>query len=145
MADLSVFLPRSTFPLLGPARDGEDAFATRTGTVLFCDVAGFTYTGVRPAGHWESQAAIASELKQANPNLIVSPWVAVWAYPAQNYPIPTAAWVREQGMKAVSFDVFDGVFFFPWNHFPFTGETIRDVAGDPEYVSAFIEVFAAAQ
>ena len=110
-----------------------------------CDVAGLTYTGVRPPGHWESQAAIAAELKAINPDLIVSPWIAVWGYPAQKYPIPTADWVREQGMAALSFDVFDGVFFFPWQHYPFTGTTIQDVADDPDYISAFKEVFQAAR
>jgi hypothetical protein len=48
-------------------------------------------------------------------------------------------------MKALSFDSFDGVFFFPWNHFPFTGETIKDVADDPAYISAFTDVFNAAR
>ena len=81
----------------------------------------------------------------SNPNLIVSPWVAVWAYPAVGYPIPTAEWIREEALTALSFDVFDGIFLYPWQRYPFTGETIGDVANDPAYISAFKDVFAAAR
>lgn len=42
MSGLSAFLPRSLHGLVGAALRGGDAFQRVTGTVLFCDVAGFT-------------------------------------------------------------------------------------------------------
>lgn len=42
MKDLSVFLPWSVYPLLEPALEGRTAFERKRGSVLFCDVAGFT-------------------------------------------------------------------------------------------------------
>jgi hypothetical protein len=55
------------------------------------------------------------------------------------------AWTREQGLQALQYPVFDGVMFYPWQPSgPFFGETIQDVADDPEYISAVNDVFDAA-
>ena len=42
MSDLSAFIPATLGPLIGPALEGRPAWETSPGTVLFCDVAGFT-------------------------------------------------------------------------------------------------------
>jgi hypothetical protein len=111
----------------------------------YVDIAALTITVNRPKDHYASQAEIAARLKAVNPDLKVVVWIAVYEYPARRVPIPSADWVREKGMEVLQYDVFDGVMFYPWQPgASYFGATIQDVADDPEYISAFNDVFDAA-
>lgn len=110
----------------------------------FADIAAFTITAKKlrqDPGYIANQAAVATTLKQSYPDMKIVALVAVYEYPAQNEPIPSADWVRDTGLEVISYSVFDGIMFYPWSPSSYMGETIEDIADDPAYINAFKDVF----
>jgi len=93
-------------------------------------------------GFIELQVGIARQLKRENPRLQVVPMITTYEYP-NHWAMPSASWVRQVGMDVVNNDAFDGVMYWPWRPSPYMAKSIRDVAGDPDYISAFNDVFNA--
>jgi len=105
----------------------------------FVDIAGFTITMKKhqQTGYVTDQAAAAQQLKAKYPSLRVVALIAVYEYPARGIPLPSADWVRQVGMEVLSYDVFDGIMFYPWSPSSYMGDTIEDIADNPEYITAF--------
>ena len=107
------------------------------------DVMLFTVTPKRlqEPNYLENQASYARQLKQQNPALRIVPMLTTYEYPG-HWAMPSADWVRNIGLQVVNNDAFDGVMYWPWAPSSYMAMSIRDVADDPAYISAFNDVFS---
>ena len=113
------------------------------------DVATFTITikktGQRRVDYIADQAKIAQSAKDFDPAIIVLPNIAVLEFIEVGAAIPTADWVRSNGLRVLSYPSFNGLMFYSYRSLaPWMGQTIINVKDDPDYSAAFKDVFAAA-
>ncbi|MCP2598108.1 hypothetical protein NLC36_02005 [Candidatus Aminicenantes bacterium AC-335-L06] len=117
----------------------EDPFGGR-----ITDIAAFTITPKKLRkfpNYIANENAIAEKLKDFDPDLQIIPLIAVYEYPAMGESLPTEDWVREIGLKTLECNNFDGIMYYPWIPSYYMGDTIEDVADNPEYIKAFKDVF----
>lgn len=116
------------------------------------DIAAFTVTKPKMQksqrqenNYISTQGKLASEIKSCSPNLEILPLLAIYEYPDKNVPIPSASWVKDTGLEVLKYNDFDGLMYYPWSPSSYMGNTIEDIASDPEYINAFQAVFTAAK
>jgi len=108
------------------------------------DIATFTITPKKLKkfpDYIADQNAIAKRLKEIDPHLQIVSLIAVYEYPDKKVALPSADWVRQTGKKVLGYDGFDGIMYYSWSPSSYMGDTIEDIADNPEYISAFKEVF----
>jgi|GEM_PF-1593603 hypothetical protein len=108
------------------------------------DIAAFTITSKKLRkfpDYIANENAIAKKLKEFDPDLQIVPLIAVYEYPAKSESLPSADWVRKTGLETLKHDNFDGIMYYPWSPSPYMGDTIEDIADEPEYIRAFKDVF----